>query len=122
MGPGDYEAMSNDMYLFDIPGRFSHGMSSADVDPVIVDILDWVTTKPVDDFNKILNPLIERYGDGYRVQHYNDAAGDGIGIAQFLLILHYALFADLGGAYTAGKTSYVTHIFFDRRFAPFLFS
>lgn len=76
MGPGDYEAMSNDMYLFDIPGRFSHGMSSADADPVIVDILDWVTTKPIDNFNKILNPLIERYGDDYRVQHYNDADGD----------------------------------------------
>lgn len=76
MGPGDYKAMSNDMYLFDIPGRFSHGMSSADTDPVIVDILDWVTTKSVDDFNKTLHPLIERYGDDYRVQHYNDAAGD----------------------------------------------
>ena len=76
MGPGDYEAMSNDMYLFDIPGRFSHGWSSADAEPVIIDILDWVTTKSVDDFNKILNPLIERYGDDYRVQHYDDAAGD----------------------------------------------
>lgn len=76
MGPGDYEAMSNDMYLFDIPGRFSHGMSSADADPVIVDILDWVTTKSIDDFNSILDPLIERYGDDYRVQHYNDADGD----------------------------------------------
>lgn len=76
MGPGDYEAMSNDMYLFDIPGRFSHGMSSADTDPVIVDILDWVTTKSVDNFNKILNPLIERYGNDYRVQHYNDASGN----------------------------------------------
>ena len=76
MGPGDYEAMSNDMYLFDIPGRFSHGWSSADAEPVIIDILDWVTTKSIDDFNKILNPLIERYGDDYRVQHYNDAAGD----------------------------------------------
>ncbi|MBR2411893.1 MAG: hypothetical protein IKB08_09240 [Clostridia bacterium] len=76
MGPGDYEAMSNDMYLFDIPGRFSHGMSSADADPVIVDILDWVTTKSIDDFNSILNPLIERYGDDYRVQHYDDATGD----------------------------------------------
>lgn len=76
MGPGDYEAMSNDMYLFDIPGRFMHGMSSTDADPVIVDILDWVTTKSVDNFNIILNPLIERYGDDYRVQHYEDAAGD----------------------------------------------
>lgn len=76
MGPGDYEAMSNDMYLFDIPGRFSHGWSSTDAEPAIIDILDWVTTKPVDDFNKILNPMIERYGDDYRVQHYEDAAGD----------------------------------------------
>lgn len=76
MGPGDYEAISNDMYLFDIPGRFSHGWSSADAAPVILDILDWVTTKSVDDFHNILNPLIERYGDNYRVQHYNDAAGD----------------------------------------------
>jgi len=76
MGAGDYEVMSNDMYLFDIPGRFSHGWSSADSDLVIIDILDWVTTKPIDDFNKILNPLIERYGNDYRVQHYDDAAGD----------------------------------------------
>ena len=76
MGPGDYETLSNDMYLFDIPGRCSHGWSSADSDPVIIDILDWVTTKPVDDFNKILTPLIKRYGDGYRVQPYDDAAGD----------------------------------------------
>lgn len=76
MGPGDYEAMSNDMYLFDIPGHFSHGMSSADADQVIVDILDWVTIKSIDDFNSILDPLIERYGDDYRVQHYNDADGD----------------------------------------------
>ena len=76
LGPGDYEALSNDMYLFDIPGRFSHGMSSADADPVIVDILDWVTTKSVDDFNTILNPLIDRYGDDYRVQYYNDAGVD----------------------------------------------
>ena len=76
MGPGDYEVLSNDMYLFDIPGRCSHGWSSAAADPVIIDILDWVTTKPVDDFNKILTPLIKRYGDDYRVQHYDDAAGD----------------------------------------------
>lgn len=76
MGLGDYETISNDMYLFNIPGRFSHGWSAADADPIILDILDWVTTKSVDDFNKILNPLIARYGNDYRVQHYADAAGD----------------------------------------------
>ena len=76
MGPSDYEVLSNDMYLFGIPGRCSHGWSSVAEDPVIIDILDWVTTKPVDDFNIILNPLIGRYGNDYRIQHYNDAAGD----------------------------------------------
>ena len=76
MGPEDYEVISNDMYLFDIPGRFSHGMSSSNTNPVIIDILDWVTTEAVDDFDYILNPMIERYGDDYRIQHYDDAAGD----------------------------------------------
>ena len=76
MGDGDYEAITNDMYLFGIPGRFTHGTTADGSASSTVDMLDWVSTESVINIEDVLNPLIEKYGDNYRLQYYDDASCD----------------------------------------------
>lgn len=74
MGDGDYETITNNMYIFGIPGRFTHGTTADGSASSTVDMLNWDSTESVMNIEDVLNPLIEKYGDNYRLQYYDDAS------------------------------------------------
>ena len=73
MSEEELETIQNKMYLFGMPGYFSHGTTSAEN---VVDLMDWVSSESIQSVDSIADRLAEKYGDNYRVQYYYDANSD----------------------------------------------